>query len=230
MSPRRTPSSKNDKHPKLSMLSISLGPPEQARLFMEAELMIVHSANKFLMNQFSQGRIAIDSVKKIVDAWKSKGRPIVIQFMYDQATQRDLVAANQHNFRFHGDRAGDAIRVNSMLYNWKQVASQMSIRTFCSADTVILKLLFDIEQILELLGAGEGIMLRLQQIRASANETMRVARQKKDAKIETQSIGRGAEMAWSVRDSNSTDGSSRSHGNDTYGGLKLVPDSYTEDG
>jgi len=192
--------------------------------------MLVHSANKFLMNQFSQGRIAIDSVKKIVDSWKSKGRPVVMEFMYDQATQRDLVAANQHNFRFHGDRAGDAIRVNSMLYNWKQVANQMSIRTFCSADTVILKLLFDIEQILDLLGAGEGIMFRLQQIRASANGAVRVALQQQDAKIEGQNIPRGAEMARSIRDSNSTEGSSRSHGNDAYGGLKLVPDSYAEEG
>jgi hypothetical protein len=52
----------------------------------------------------------------------------------------------------------------------------MALRTFCDADTIILKLLFDIEQILELLGAREPLLLRLQQIRASAIETMRVAR------------------------------------------------------
>jgi hypothetical protein len=52
----------------------------------------------------------------------------------------------------------------------------MAIRTFCDADTIILKLLFDIEQILELLGAKEPILLRLQQIRASSTETIRVAR------------------------------------------------------
>ena len=143
--------------------------------------MLVHTANKFLMNEFCKGRMAVDSIKKTVDAWKSKGRPAVIEFMYDQPTQRELVAANQHNFRFHGERAADPVRITSMLYNWKQVASVMAVRTFCSPDTVILKLLFDIEQVLELLGGVEPIMLRLQQIRGTMSEMMRVARLKKGA-------------------------------------------------
>ena len=142
--------------------------------------MLVHTTNKFLMNEFCQGRMAVDSIKKTSDVWKSKGRPAVIEFMYDQPTQRELVAANQHNFRFHGDRAADPVRIASMLYNWKQVAGVMAVRTFCSPDTVILKLLFDIEQILELLGGVEGIMLRLQQIQGSMSEMMRVARLEKN--------------------------------------------------
>ena len=144
--------------------------------------MLVHTANTFLMNQFSQGRMDIDSIKKIVEGWKNKGRPIVIEFMYDQATQRELVLANQHSFRFNGQNSGSEMRINSMLYNWKQVANLMLIRTFCNADTVILKLLFDIEQILELLGAVEPMMIRLQQIRATSTEMMRVARLSKDGK------------------------------------------------
>jgi hypothetical protein len=103
---------------------------------------------------------------------EEQGRPRVIEFMYDQATQREIVVANQHNFLFHGSRAGDEIRINSMLYNWKQVSNLMAIRTFCNADTVILKLILDIEQILELLGATEPIMFRLQHIRAQANQPM----------------------------------------------------------
>jgi len=143
---------------------------------MEVELMLVHTSNSFLMSQFTQGRMAIDSIKKTVDTWKAKGRPTVLEFMYDQATQRDLIAVNQHNLRFYGERAGDNVRISATLYSWKQVASFMAIRTFCDADSIILKLLFDIEQILELLGAKEPILLRLQQIRASSIETMRVAR------------------------------------------------------
>ena len=188
--------------------------------------MLVHTANSFLMNQFSQGRIAVDSIKKTVDLWKSKGRPIVIEFMYDQATQRDLVAANQHNFRFHGGRAGDEIRVNSMLYNWKQAASLMAIRTFCNADTIILKLLFDIEQILELLGAGEPIMLRLQQIRASANEMMRIARYNKELNKAGTNFPSGQEMPWDTL--SSLERSRTNSTEDPYGGLKLVPDHYIE--
>lgn len=171
----RGPRSREEKARKISVLSVSLGPPEQARIYMEVELMLVHTGNNFLMSQFTQGRMAIDSIKKTVDTWKAKGRPTVLEFMYDQATQRDLIAVNQHNLRFHGERAGDSVRISATLYSWKQVASFMAIRTFCDADTIILKLLFDIEQILELLGAKEPILLRLQQIRASSTETMRVA-------------------------------------------------------
>lgn len=216
----------NDTPAKISVLSVSLGPPEQARILMEVELMIVHTANSFLMNQFSQGRMAVDSIKKTVDAWKNRGRPTVIEFMYDQATQRDLVAINQHNFRFHGERAGDSARINSMLYTWKMVASQMAIRTFCNADTIILKLLFDIEMIIELLGARDAILLRLQQIRSAANERMRLARQQKDNE-NTQDNPAGRDRNW--HNNSSEDGPSmRTSMDDPYGGLKLVPDSYRE--
>jgi len=178
---------------RVPVLTVSLGPPEQARIYMELELMLAHTANSFLMSQFSQGRIAIDSIKKTVDGWKAKGRPSVLEFMYDQGTQRDLVAINQNTFQFHGDRASDSVRVNSMLYNWKQIASHMAIRTFCSSDSVILKLIFDIGQILELLGAVEGLVSRYQNIRMSVNDKVQVARRKKrvEAKFE-----HGRELSW----------------------------------
>lgn len=130
--------------------------------------MIVHTANSFLMNNFSRGRMSIDSIKKIVDAWKNKGHPGILEFMYDQATQRDLVALNQHNFLFYGKQAKDDLKISSMLHNWKQIATLMAIRTFCSADTIIFKILFDAEQVLEFLGASNLVLLRLQQIRNSA--------------------------------------------------------------
>ncbi|CZT51292.1 uncharacterized protein RSE6_12416 [Rhynchosporium secalis] len=230
LSPGRGSRSGNDRHSKISILSVSLGPPEQARLLMEIELMIVHTANTFLMNQFSQGRMAVDSIKKTVDAWKARGRHVVIEFQYDQATQRDLVAANQQNFRFYGERAGNDVRINSMLYNWKQVASMMSVRTFCDADTVILKLIFDVEQILELLGVAEAIMLRLQQIRATSNEMMRLARQRKRAQSNPHEAAGGATpgraATWLSQSSNEASSRRPSADTDPYGGMKLVPDSY----
>lgn len=215
----------NSDKKKQTVLAISLSPPEQAKIYMEAELMLVHTANSFLMNQFSRGRMDIDTVKKTIETWKNKGRPTVIEFMYDQATQRELVVANQQNFRFHGDNAGSDIRVNSMLYNWKQVANLMLIRTFCNADTVILKLLFDIEQILELLGAVEPVMIRLQQIRATASEMMRVARLSRDSKTRSQPSFRGREPP---RNSESSASNTLYSMDDPYGGMKLVPDSYKE--
>lgn len=180
--------------------------------------MIVHTANTFLMIQFSQGRMSIDSIKKTVDTWKNKGRPAVVEFMYDQGTQRDLVTANQYNFRFHGDRLGDDVRISSMLYNWKQVASLMSIRTFCNADTVLLKLVFDIEQILELIGGSQQIMLRLQHLRLSINEAIRLA--KVERNIQTSQNGQEKEWA--------PNSSSNISPGDPYGGMKLVPEHYAD--
>ncbi|RAL67179.1 hypothetical protein DID88_007957 [Monilinia fructigena] len=208
---------RNDKN-RISVLSISINPYEQARYLVELELMVVHTANTFLMVQFSQGRMSIDSIKKTVDAWKNKGRPAVVEFMYDQGTQRDLVTANQYNFRFHGDRLGDDVRISSMLYNWKQVASLMSIRTFCNADTVLLKLVFDVEQILELIGGSQQIMLRLQHLRLSINEAIRIAKAEKTARTSRS----GHEKPWEPHSLSST-----LH-NDPYGGMKLVPDHYAE--
>lgn len=216
-----------EKYSKNAMLSISLAPPEQARTYMELELMIVHTANNFLMSQFSQGRIDVDSIKKTVDAWKSKGRPIVVEFMYDQTTQRELVVANQQNFRFHGPTACSQVRISSMLYNWKQVASLMTIRTFCSADTVIMKLLFDIEQVLELLGAAESLMLRLQQIRAATNQSIRSARHNKEARAAIKAHPQTRQLDF---DAKNLDGSARYDPakEEGYGGMKLVPDNYIE--
>lgn len=204
----------------MPMLSVSLSPPIQARLYMEVELMLVHTANAFLMNQFSQGRIAVDSIKKIADGWKNKGRPKVIEFMYDQMTQRELVVINQHDFRFYGERAGDALRVNSMLYNWRQVASLMAIRTFCSADPIVLKLLFDVEQILELLGASAAMLLRFQDIRGVVNRDLKAAKEREKEKNEATANGRERSFQ--------SDSSSRNQISDPYGGMKLVPDTYTE--
>lgn len=214
-----------DRVARSTVLTVSLGPPEQARIYMELELMLVHTANSFLMSQFSQGRIAIDSIKKTFDAWKNKGRPSVIEFMYDQSTQRELVAVNQHTFRFHGERAGDGIRINSMLYNWKQVASHMVVRTLCNADTVILKLIFDIGQILELLGAAEGILLRYQNIRLSVNDKVQAARRERSTEEKLEDGRQLSQNATQARE----DLYNKRPSNDSYGGgMRLVPDSYIE--
>ncbi|KAG9232213.1 hypothetical protein BJ875DRAFT_92248 [Amylocarpus encephaloides] len=214
LTPKKSYGSRNDESARVSLLSISLTPPEQARILMEVELMLVHTANSFLMVQFRQGRMSVDSIKKTVDTWKGKGRPTVIEFMYDQATQRDLIAVNEHEFHFHGARAGHIIRIDFMLYNWKQVAALMSVRTFCSTDTVLLKLLFDVEQILELLGAGEAT-LRVQQIRAKSMELMRV---NKTNGQQTENEGEA------YNHSNGLGGQSGG----SYEDLHAVPDQYRE--
>jgi len=219
----------------------------------------VLTANAFLMTQFREGRMTADSIKKVTDDWQGKGRLRVIEFMYDQATQRELVVDNQDNFRFSGEGAGDNHRITSMLYNWKQVANTMAIRTFSDADTVIMKLLFDIEQILELLGATEAIMLQLQQIRFQVHESIRAARgrensnqanrpyehrqeQPEDRHSSVVARLMASDEAVSQRSrahqgktfDNRSSGTTRSVAtersfDDPYGGIKLVPDGYAGD-
>lgn len=226
---------------------------------MELELSLVLTANAFLMTQFREGRMAADSIKKVTDDWQGKGRLRVIEFMYDQATQRELVVDNQDNFRFSGEGAGDYHRVTSMLYNWKQVANTMAVRTFSDADTVILKLLFDIEQILELLGATEAMMLQLHQIRFQVHESIRIARGRENNNQANRSYEHRQEQSEDRHPSaiarslvsdeavtqksrahqgttfdNRSSGATRSVAtersfDDPYGGMKLVPDGYAED-
>ncbi|CAG8981553.1 hypothetical protein HYALB_00013939 [Hymenoscyphus albidus] len=223
MTPKRVPRNIHDKnyHP-----SISLPPAEQARILMELELMIVHTANKFLMIQFGQGRLTVDSIKKTVDGWEAKGRPKVIEFMYDQATQRSLVTANLQEIRFYGERACNQLSISAMLYAWKGVATKMAIRTFCDADTVLKKLIFDIEQILELLGAVDSIMIRIQQLREKINLLIRVARESTNSGATSQGFTSSEGRSHPSYDSRRSGEKSL---DDPYGGLKLVPDHYRED-
>lgn len=220
MTPKRTSNEK----PKNTHPPISIPPPEQARILMELELMIVHTANKFLMTQFSQGRLSIDSIRKTVDAWESRGRPKVLEFMYDQATQRNLVNTNLQELRFYGERACNHLSVSSMLYAWKNVATVMAVRTFCDADTVLKKLVFDIEQILELLGAVESIMMRVQTLREKINGLIRAARESTNSGGTSQGVASSEGRSHPSYDSRSAGESL----DDPYGGLKLVPDHYRE--
>jgi hypothetical protein len=226
---------------------------------MELELSLVTTANAFLMAQFRAARMDMDTVKKAVDDWQAKGRLRVIEFMYDQATQRELVVSNQDTLRFHGETAGDDIRITSMLYNWKQVASAMAIRTFSDPDTVILKLFFDIEPILELLNATQDVMRKLQQLRFQVQESIRIARlrgnndqanrkneftqwhQTEDShsSVATQSLASDKSASQRTREHQTQALDNRSSGTtrsiapeksfaDPYGGMKLVPDHYSE--
>ena len=138
---------------------MSFSPPQQATMYMQLEFFLHQTANTFLMAQSNQARISNEAMNKASHNWSAKGRYNVRQFMYDQGTQQEIIANNQNDFRFHGQHAVNDIRISGILYSWKQVAKQMTVRTFCEADSVILKLIWDIKQILEVLGAADFIML-----------------------------------------------------------------------
>jgi hypothetical protein len=116
------------------------------------------------MEQYTQGRMLADSLKRVKDFWQSKGRAQVVEFKYDQLTQRDLIIANQKNFRFHGENANNPLHINAILYTWKQDAKEMSIRTFCSPDSMIEKHIVDCYKILGMLGAQPAQFLALSEV------------------------------------------------------------------
>ncbi len=96
--------------------------------------------------------MTVDSLKKVTDFWKSKGRPQVVEFHYDQSTQRDLIVANQKTFRFYGPNANNPLKVHAMLYAWKTNAREMAVRTFCYPDSMIRRHIRDAFVILDFLG------------------------------------------------------------------------------
>ena len=140
------------KSPQRSTFHVSLSPPMQAKLYSEMELMICATANQYLSTQAEEGRMSVESLQKITAYWESKNRPQVIEFMFDQATQRDLVYHNLKSFRFYGQNASNLVAMSVMMQAWKTLAREMSVRTFCTPDTAVQKHMRDTYQILEMLG------------------------------------------------------------------------------
>ncbi|KAI1981524.1 hypothetical protein LOZ53_006074 [Ophidiomyces ophidiicola] len=165
--------------PTMSTCPISLDPPTQAKLYSEMELMICVTANKFLMDQYRDGRMSSESVTKVISFWTSKNRPQVVQFQFDQATQRDLILYNIKNFGFHGECARDSVVLNATLYNWKIIAKEMNVRTFCYPDSVIRKHMHDTHKLLEMLGAPCVTFLAFQELQVNALSLMKQEQERK---------------------------------------------------
>ncbi|KAB8203624.1 hypothetical protein BDV34DRAFT_214539 [Aspergillus parasiticus] len=136
-----------------STIPISLDPPIQATLYSELEVTICVNANAFLVEQYHEGRLPGESVRRINDYWGSKNRPSVVEFQFDQATQHRLISENKRFLRFHGESSTNPVLLNSNLHKWKAIVKEMSIRTFCTPDSVIRKHMHDVYKLLEMLGA-----------------------------------------------------------------------------
>ena len=188
-----TESTGKSKSPARSTFHVSLSPPMQAKLYSELELMICATANQYLRVQVEKGRMSIDSLQKVIAFWTSKNRPQVIDFMYDQVTQRDLILYNMRAFRFYGPQASNLMAVSSMMQAWKCLAREMAIRTFCTPDSVVKKHLQDTYRILEMLGAPLVTFLAFQEIATKASIIMIEERRKQE---EQKPIRFGIERQW----------------------------------
>lgn len=182
-----------NKLPPQTRFFVSMSPPEQASLYSDLELMMVSSANHFLKVQKHEGRMTVESLAKILQNWAAKGRPQVIEFMFDQNTQRDLVVANIKTFRFSGPQSNNILSINSMMHAWKGLARDMTVRTFCSPDTVIRKQLHDIQHVLELLGCPSVTLLAFWELRLNTERRLNEA-QKQTSQYEE--VDFGVEKTW----------------------------------
>jgi hypothetical protein len=143
---------------------VSLDPPYQAKVYSEMELMICVTANNYLVREYRNGRISAESVARTSSFWSSKNRPQVVEFQFDQATQRDLILYNLTTLNFHGESAESPLVLNATMYSWKTMAKEMGVRTFCTPDSQVRKHLHDAHKILEMLGAPLVTFLALQEL------------------------------------------------------------------
>ena len=155
--------------------------------------MICATANQYLMTQRREGRMSVDSLVQVTKYWRSKNRPQVIEFQFDQQTQRDLVLYNLKSFRFYGPNAENPVSLNAMMLSWKTVAKEMSVRTFCTPDSVVRKHMHDCYKILEMLGAPLVTFLAFQEIQVRALATMREEQKRRD---ELEAVKYGVERRW----------------------------------
>ncbi|PYI06720.1 hypothetical protein BO78DRAFT_444955 [Aspergillus sclerotiicarbonarius CBS 121057] len=157
-----------------STIPISLDPPTQAKLYSEMEVMICVSANKFLLEQYNEGRLSGESIRKVTNYWGAKNRPQVIEFQFDQDTQRRLILSNIRTLRFSGECSTNPVLLKSNLNNWKAVSKEMSVRTFCAPDSAIRKHMHDIHELLDMLDAPLVTYITFEELQMRALSLMKV--------------------------------------------------------
>ncbi|PYI26727.1 hypothetical protein BP00DRAFT_355177, partial [Aspergillus indologenus CBS 114.80] len=147
---------------------VSLDAPTQARLYSQLEVMICVVANRFLVEQHNRGLLSGESISKVTNYWAAKNRPRVVEFHYDQATQRQLILSNLRTVQFNGCSATNPVQLRTNLNNWKAIGKEMSVRTFCAPDSAIRKQMYDIHKLLEMLGAPLDTMREFEELQMQA--------------------------------------------------------------
>jgi hypothetical protein len=165
ITPKSSNRTSNGKPVGKPQLKISLLPKEQAVIYMELDFILQQTANGFLQAQWNEARLSPDALNKVVSRW-GVTRPTVKQFMYDA-------------FRFHGEHANNKVKVSAVLSSWETVAKQMTVRTHCDRDFILWKLVHDVRQILEILGAEDATMLCVQGIESKVMMRMKNEEQQK---------------------------------------------------
>ncbi|KAA8648295.1 hypothetical protein EYZ11_001993 [Aspergillus tanneri] len=156
-----------------STVPISLDPPTQAKMYSELEVMICVTANNFLVKQHKNGRVSEESIRKVTNFWGSKNRPQVVEFQFDQATQRRLILSNIRTLQFNGESSTNPILLHSNLHNWKSIVKEMNVRTFCAPDSAIRKHMHDLHKLLDMLDAPHITFVAFQELQMKTLSMMK---------------------------------------------------------
>ncbi|KAG8673452.1 hypothetical protein FPOAC2_06896 [Fusarium poae] len=147
-----------------SHIAISLNAREQSLLYCELEFNLSTALNDYIVVQLDKGRLVPDKLKKVADAWHSKGRPKVVGFRYDLETQLELINLHIDDFRFYGRRQADPTEIGGLLHAMKVNARAIGVRTLCQPDSVIAKQLVDAQSIFKMLGVLDEQQVALAEI------------------------------------------------------------------
>ena len=143
---------------------VSIKSSGQSKLWSELEYMLIETSNSFLKEELESGRLSRDSIVHTKRQWQAKSRPQVIEFYYDITTQYDLIIANLRTIQLYSDYANDAIMLNSVLYQWKILIRELSVKTLCMPDSIVRRWLHDERRVLELLGASQITLSHLDRL------------------------------------------------------------------
>jgi hypothetical protein len=132
---------------------LSLSAPQQMRIYAALELLVNTSSSNFLLHEVPEKRVSLDTVKGAYKFWNEKGRHPILDFKFDQTTLRDLTVANVNLLKFFGPSAENQLEIDAIMHNWRQLAHDMGIRTFCFPNTVVLAHINAAFSLLELFGA-----------------------------------------------------------------------------
>lgn len=171
--------------PNPNRVTISLDPREQSLLYCELEFILSNALDSYIKSQLNGGRLDPDKLKKISDAWSSKGRPRVVGFRYDLETQLELVSLHSGQFRFYGTHQVNESAISGLLGAMRGNARTVRVRTLCQPDSVVAKHILDAQSLLRLIGAVESLQISL----AEVGQFFKVVLEREKAIAERQSHG-----------------------------------------
>ena len=131
---------------------ISCLPDFQSKLYARLNFILSQVANRFLMEEYTSGRVTIAMASAWVERWVAMGRAQFTEFNCGQPFQATILYECRDNAVFFG--VYDRRLRDAVLSQWKINANSMAVLTLCNGDSAIQKHLQDSWKVLDLLGGG----------------------------------------------------------------------------